>query len=311
MKPTLRRAITAGTVLVLAGTAAAGAFATVITPTTPRNGSLVSFGPLMDNGFPTSYKDSKAVRLEACFTADDPLCPAPPGSYDRDPADLVPDQLPGRVLLPARLRGRAGQPGRRYREAARGDRPRGSLRHRSAHPGRPDGVRPDPHQGRRRPRRRHLADHAPLRHRRDHRRCQREAGHQRDPGRRDRARCLQRCARQPGRPVPRVGPGGCPRRPRGLHRRSRRAPHRWSAAPTARTSSRSSGRTQTAATRPSVSGTTSSRCRVATPSTAASTSTRHTSPATTAAVRSTCTHRPTRDSPSRSRPTPHSGPRRS
>ena len=110
MKPTMRRAITAGTVLVLAGTAAVvlevalpatritaaavGAFATVITPTTPRNGSLVSFGPLMDNGFPTSYKDSKAVRLEACFTADDPLCPAPPGSYDATQPISFPTNFP-------------------------------------------------------------------------------------------------------------------------------------------------------------------------------------------------------------------------
>ena len=94
MKPTMRRAITAGTVLVLAGTAAVGAFATVITPTTPRNGSLVSFGPLMDNGFPTSYKDSKAVRLEACFTADDPFCPAPPGSFDPTQPVSFPTNFP-------------------------------------------------------------------------------------------------------------------------------------------------------------------------------------------------------------------------
>jgi hypothetical protein len=72
----VRRAVTAGTVLVLGATAAVGAYATVLDPVATRQGSLTSFGPLMDNGFPTSYKDSKAVRLEACYTATDPLCPA-------------------------------------------------------------------------------------------------------------------------------------------------------------------------------------------------------------------------------------------
>jgi hypothetical protein len=70
----VRRAVTAGTVLVMVATAAAGAYATVLDPVATRQGSLTSFGPLMDNGFPTSYKDSNAVRLEACYTAD-PLCP--------------------------------------------------------------------------------------------------------------------------------------------------------------------------------------------------------------------------------------------
>jgi hypothetical protein len=83
MKTTLvRRAVTAGTVLVLAATAAVGAYATVVDPP-GRVGNLASFGPLMDNGFPTSYTDSKAVRLEACITAADPLCAAATGpTYD-------------------------------------------------------------------------------------------------------------------------------------------------------------------------------------------------------------------------------------
>src|SRR4051812_26526384 len=77
MKSTMvRRALTVGAVLALAVTAAATANAVVQDPVGQRQGSLVSFGPLMDNGFPTSYKDSHAVRLEACVTGDDPLCAA-------------------------------------------------------------------------------------------------------------------------------------------------------------------------------------------------------------------------------------------
>jgi hypothetical protein len=72
----VRRAVTVGAVLVMGATAAVGAYATVLDPVATRQGSLTSFGPLMGNGFPTSYKDSKAVRLEACYTATDPLCPA-------------------------------------------------------------------------------------------------------------------------------------------------------------------------------------------------------------------------------------------
>lgn len=76
MKSTMvRRALTVGAALVLAATAAAAANAVVQDPP-GRQGSLVSFGPLMDNGFPTTYKDSNGVRLEACITAADPLCPA-------------------------------------------------------------------------------------------------------------------------------------------------------------------------------------------------------------------------------------------
>ncbi len=84
MKSTLvRRAVTVGAVIALAATAAATANAVVQDPP-GRAGSLVSFGPLMDNGFPTSYKDSNGVRLEACITAADPLCAAAavPGVYD-------------------------------------------------------------------------------------------------------------------------------------------------------------------------------------------------------------------------------------
>ena len=71
-----RRIVTVGTALIVTTAVAVAAYATVQDPVGQRQGSLVSFGPLMDNGFPTSYKDSHAVRLEACITADDPLCAA-------------------------------------------------------------------------------------------------------------------------------------------------------------------------------------------------------------------------------------------
>ncbi len=103
MKTTMvRRAVTVGAALVLAGTAAAVAYATVQDPVGQRQGSLASFGPLMDNGFPTSYKDTHGVRLEACITADDPLCAAAAGpTYNPDLPLSLPDELPRRVLLPA------------------------------------------------------------------------------------------------------------------------------------------------------------------------------------------------------------------
>ena len=46
--------------IALAATAAARRNAIVQDPGGSEQGSLVSFGPLMDNGFPTSYKDSHA-----------------------------------------------------------------------------------------------------------------------------------------------------------------------------------------------------------------------------------------------------------
>src|SRR4051812_10902878 len=96
MKTTLvRRAITVCTVLLVAVTAAVGANAIVQDPVATRQGSLVSFGPLMDNGFPTSYKDSKALRLEACITADDPLCAAAAGpTYDPAQPVAFPTNFP-------------------------------------------------------------------------------------------------------------------------------------------------------------------------------------------------------------------------
>ncbi len=50
----------------------------------------------MDNGFPTSYKDSNGVRLEACITAADPLCAAAavPGVYDPNLPLAFPTNFP-------------------------------------------------------------------------------------------------------------------------------------------------------------------------------------------------------------------------
>ena len=91
----IRRALTVGAALGLAATAAAAANATVLDQVGQRQGSLVSFGPLMDNGFPTSYKDSHGVRLEACIGAEDPLCGTPAGdTYDPEQPVSFPDNFP-------------------------------------------------------------------------------------------------------------------------------------------------------------------------------------------------------------------------
>jgi len=91
----IRRALTVGAALGLAATAVAAANATVLDQVGQRQGSLVSFGPLMDNGFPTSYKDSHAVRLEACIGAEDPLCGTPAGdTYDPELPVSFPDNFP-------------------------------------------------------------------------------------------------------------------------------------------------------------------------------------------------------------------------
>src|SRR3954451_15802417 len=95
----IRRALTVGAALGLAATAAAAANATVLDQVGQRQGSLVSFGPLMDNGFPTTYKDSHAVRLEACVTGDDPLCAAAASaSYHPDLPLSFPTNFPDAVF---------------------------------------------------------------------------------------------------------------------------------------------------------------------------------------------------------------------
>ncbi|WP_433297190.1 PKD domain-containing protein [Actinoplanes sp. CA-030573] len=81
MRKRLSIAVVAATV---AGVSMAGvAAAVVVTPAGPRAGRLTQVGPIAEHGFPAWYRDSNDVRLEACTTLDDPLCPAL--------ADEVPD----------------------------------------------------------------------------------------------------------------------------------------------------------------------------------------------------------------------------
>jgi hypothetical protein len=91
MKLRTRRAAVAlgaaGALLVPVGVVAQAA---VITPTTPRSGSLVQVGPIADNGYPNWYRDSNGIRLEGCWASGDSLCepladelpdPSKPASY--------------------------------------------------------------------------------------------------------------------------------------------------------------------------------------------------------------------------------------
>ncbi|GID99039.1 hypothetical protein Adu01nite_03900 [Paractinoplanes durhamensis] len=75
---------------------AGGAAAVVVTPAAPRAGKLVQVGPIAEHGFPSWFRDSNDVRLEACVTLDDPLCPALADEVP-DPEQPVsfPDNFPG------------------------------------------------------------------------------------------------------------------------------------------------------------------------------------------------------------------------
>ena len=216
----VRRALTVAAALALAATAAAAANAIAVDPGEQRQGSLASFGPLMDNGFPTSYKDSHAVRLEACITAADPLCASAAGdTYDPDQPLSFPSNFPdeffyqlasakvpvpgnGDLLVENNLEGAFlgnGSPAEgqqvvfgRVRIRAN-DVPAGTT-WRITHPYGVDVVTAD----------------AKKRH-------QRDGGHRGGRGQ------LQRRALQPDRPVPQVGPVGGTGRPRRLHGRPRRA----------------------------------------------------------------------------------------
>ena len=70
--------------------------AAVVSPATPRDGSLVQVGPIADHGFPTWYRDSNGIRLEACTTLVDPLCSTLPDEVP-NPSQPVsyPDNFPG------------------------------------------------------------------------------------------------------------------------------------------------------------------------------------------------------------------------
>jgi hypothetical protein len=76
MRRTARRlSVALGVVVAVVVPLAAAAGAVVVTPAAPRAGKLVQVGPIADNGFPAWYRDSNNLRLEACTTPDDPLCP--------------------------------------------------------------------------------------------------------------------------------------------------------------------------------------------------------------------------------------------
>lgn len=94
-----RAVVSTGTVLVLVTTAAVGAFATVMDPGSPRQGSLTQVGPIADNGFPAWYRDSNGLRLEACVTMDDPLCAVTADTVpDPDAPISFPDNFPDEMF---------------------------------------------------------------------------------------------------------------------------------------------------------------------------------------------------------------------
>ncbi|MEJ5867092.1 hypothetical protein WDV85_04970 [Pseudokineococcus sp. 5B2Z-1] len=91
-----RAAVAAGATTALVAGAVVAADAAVVTPPTPRQGSLVQVGPSADNGFPTWYRDSRGVRLEGCWQNDDQLCgPLPDEVPDPDSPTSFPDNFPG------------------------------------------------------------------------------------------------------------------------------------------------------------------------------------------------------------------------
>jgi hypothetical protein len=70
--------------------------ATVGTPPTTRSGSLVQVGPIADHGFPTWYRDSNGIRLEACTDLVDQLCQTLPDEIPNPDAPVsYPDNFPG------------------------------------------------------------------------------------------------------------------------------------------------------------------------------------------------------------------------
>jgi hypothetical protein len=74
----------------------AAAIAVPVAPSTPKTGSLTQVGPLAEHGFPAWYKDSNGVRLEACVTLDDPMCPTLPDEVPNpDEPVSYPDNFPG------------------------------------------------------------------------------------------------------------------------------------------------------------------------------------------------------------------------
>ena len=97
MRRTLARVATAAglSVAVLAPQVTT-ALAVAITPPTGRTGTLTQVGPIAEHGFPAWFRDSNNVRLEACTTLDDPLCPTLADEVPNPEAPVsYPDNFPG------------------------------------------------------------------------------------------------------------------------------------------------------------------------------------------------------------------------
>ncbi|MEV7625663.1 hypothetical protein [Actinoplanes sp. NPDC089786] len=97
MRRTLSRlGLTCGVMVAVIAPVATTASAVVVTPSTPRTGRLAQVGPTAEHGFPAWYRDSNNLRLEACVTADDPLCPVLLDEVPNpDEPVSYPDNFPG------------------------------------------------------------------------------------------------------------------------------------------------------------------------------------------------------------------------
>ncbi|GIE84013.1 PKD domain-containing protein [Actinoplanes regularis] len=92
----VRWSVTVGVTLAVVTPLAGSANATVVTPPTARDGRLTQVGPIAEFGYPSWYRDSTGLRLEACYTMDDPLCAVAPDEVpDPDRPVSYPDNFPG------------------------------------------------------------------------------------------------------------------------------------------------------------------------------------------------------------------------
>ncbi|GLW28956.1 PKD domain-containing protein [Actinoplanes regularis] len=92
----VRWSVTVGVTLAVVAPLAGSANATVVTPPTARDGRLTQVGPIAEFGFPSWYRDSTGLRLEACTTMDDPYCAVLPDEVpDPDQPVSYPDNFPG------------------------------------------------------------------------------------------------------------------------------------------------------------------------------------------------------------------------
>ncbi|MGW4946378.1 PKD domain-containing protein [Actinoplanes sp. NPDC004185] len=97
MRRTAMRVLVAvGSATVAATTLAVMASAVPVAPAGPRQGTLTQVGPLAEHGFPAWYGDTTGLRLEACTTLDDPLCPVLADEVPNpDQPVSYPDNFPG------------------------------------------------------------------------------------------------------------------------------------------------------------------------------------------------------------------------